>query len=69
MAKRIKWTKRALDEKFQILNYWKNRNKSNLYSKKLNKFFSDTVKLIQQYPNLGRETEDPKVKIFLRENI
>lgn len=65
MAKQINWTKRALDEKFQILKYWNNRNKSNLYSKKLNKFFSDAVKLVQQFPNLGRETDDPKVKNIL----
>ncbi|MBK6482243.1 MAG: type II toxin-antitoxin system RelE/ParE family toxin [Chitinophagaceae bacterium] len=65
MVKRIKWTKQALNEKLQILKYWKDRNKSTLYSRKLNTIFIEAIKLIQQYPNLGRETEDPKVKNIL----
>lgn len=65
MAKQIKWTKRALDEKIAILNYWTKRNKSNEYSKKLNKLFLDTIKLIQTYPSLGRPTDDPEVKNIL----
>ena len=37
MAKQIKWTKQALEEKIAILNYWTKKDKSNEYSKKLNK--------------------------------
>lgn len=62
MVKRIVWLKEALDNKFDILNYWVNRNKSNIYSKKLNKLLRDTTKAIQRFPTLGRETKRKDVK-------
>lgn len=65
MAKQIKWTKKALFEKLEILKYWNKRNKSNEYSKKLNKFFLEATKALQTYPSLGRPTDDPDVKNIL----
>jgi hypothetical protein len=57
MVKKIVWIKEALDNKFEILNHWVSRNKSNVYSKKLNKLFRDTTKVIQKFPDLGRDTK------------
>jgi toxin YoeB len=54
MVKKIIWTKEALDNKLKILNYWNQRNKSKVYSKKLNKLFKDSTKVIQRFPSLGR---------------
>lgn len=51
MVKKIVWIKEALDNKFDILDYWAKRNESNVYSQKLNRLFSDTTKLIQRFPN------------------
>ena len=65
MAKRIKWTKQAISDKVRILKYWNKRNKSIEYSKKLDKLFHDSTKLIQIYPTLGRPTNDPEVKNIL----
>jgi toxin YoeB len=65
MAKRIKWTKLALDEKIEIFKYWNKRNKSNDYSKKLNRIIQEAIRLIQEYPSLGRPTDDPEVKNIL----
>ncbi len=62
MVKKIVWIKEALDNKFDILNYWVGRNKSNVYSKKLNKLFRDTTKVIQKFPSLGKETKRKDVK-------
>ena len=39
MAKRIVWSKFALENKLEILKYGNHRNKSNTYSRKLNKLF------------------------------
>ena len=39
MAKRIVWSKFALENKLEILKYWNHRNESNTYSRKLNKLF------------------------------
>ena len=70
MAKRIIWSKIALENKLQILDYWKNRNKSNVYSRKLNSLFKETSKLLQEFPTLGRETDNPKVKnIIVRDYL
>ena len=65
MVKRIIWTKPALEDKLEILIYWKNRNKSNIYSQSLNRIFKETTRLIRDQPYLGRETENPKVKYII----
>ena len=39
MAKRIVWSKFALENKLEILKYWNHRNESNTYSRKINKLF------------------------------
>ncbi len=36
MDRKVIWTKEGLESKLGILLYWVNRNKSNIYSKKLN---------------------------------
>jgi toxin YoeB len=65
MAKQLKWTRKALFEKIEILKYWNKRNRSDEYSKKLNKIFLEATKSIQTYPSLGRPTDDPDVKNIL----
>ena len=70
MAKQLKWTRKALFEKIEILKYWNKRNSSDEYSKKLNKMFLEATKSIQTYPSLGRPTDDPDVKnILVREYL
>lgn len=60
MGKRkIKWTERAVRERNRILDYWYFRNKSIVYSKKLNVLFISTIDLIASQPEAG--------KIFHRE--
>lgn len=54
--KKIIWTKIAQQERKEIFEYWNNRNKSTLYSRKLNLLFAATVSLIAQYPEIGIET-------------
>ena len=65
MVKRIVWTKFALDDKLQILTYWNHRNKSNLYSQRLNKQFKDAVKLISLNSHLGKFTENELIKFII----
>ena len=68
MAKKVIWTKQALDDKLGILEYWNNRNKSNVYSKKLDKFFRDCVKGIAKFPSLGRPTKRELIKYLIEGN-
>ncbi|MDH6304746.1 addiction module RelE/StbE family toxin [Parabacteroides sp. PF5-5] len=66
MAKRrIVWTRKANQERKDILAYWIKRNHSKSYSIKLNKLIKDSVQLAAQYPNTGRKTtlENVRVKI------
>ncbi len=62
MVKRVVWSEDAYLDKVEIFSYWNNRNKSNLYSRKLNKLFKDTIKLILKNPSIGRKTNIEIVK-------
>ena len=66
MAKRrIVWTKSAHLERIKILNYWYNKTKSKAYSKKLNKLFSETNKLLWTHPEIGRVSKDNSIRITI----
>lgn len=63
MAKRIIWSRRAQEDRKYILTYWNTRNKSKGYSKKLNGLFKEAIKLIANYPEIGKPTDDKTVRI------
>lgn len=63
VKRKIIWTKSAIVERKKILMYWNNRNLSTTYSKKLNKLFSENVKLLSTYPEIGRVTNNGKTHI------
>lgn len=65
VRRKIVWTKKANQERKEILAYWIERNKSKTYSVKLNNLIKETVQLAAQYPNTGRKTaiENVRVKI------
>ncbi len=63
MAKQIVWSLRAQNDRKAILDYWRLRNKSNTYSKKLNQLFSDSIQIIRDFPQIGKSTDDPHLRI------
>lgn len=63
MAKRIIWSQRSQDDRRQILEYWKKRNKSSTYSKKLDKRFREALHIIRDYSQIGKQTDDQKARI------
>lgn len=64
MAKRkINWTERANFERKEILDYWIQRNKSKVYSIKLNKLFIETMKQVAENPTIGRKTEFDNIRV------
>lgn len=65
MAKRVVWSRRAQSDRKQILDYWRNRTKSNSYSVKLNELFKESVKIIIDFPQIGKPTDigDARIKI------
>ncbi len=63
MARQVIWSLRAQNDKREILGYWKQRNKSNTYSKKLNELFKESIKIILDFPQIGKVTDDTKARI------
>ena len=63
MAKQVIWSLRAQNDKKEILDYWRQRNKSNTYSKKLNELFRESIKIILDFPQIGKVTDDTKARI------
>lgn len=54
MAKRITWSENAKDDFRAILDYWKWRNQSSTYSRKLKSEILQTIHSLSQYPNSGK---------------
>ncbi len=65
MAKEVIWSRRALEERKEILSYWRSRNKSDSYSKKLNELFKESIKIIVDFPQVGILTDwrNTRIKI------
>jgi len=63
MAKQVAWSIRAQDDRKNILSYWRQRNKSNTYSKKLNLLFKEAVNTIRDFPKIGKLTDDRNARI------
>ena len=63
MVKEIVWSKRALAERFQILEYWINRNKSSRFSEKLDNIFLQKIELLTLHPFIGKRTTSENIRI------
>lgn len=63
MAKQVIWSWRAQDDRKKILEYWVKRNKSTKYAKKLDRLFRSAIQLIKQFPQIGKITNDPRVRV------
>ena len=63
MAKQVVWSLRAQDDRKNILSYWRQRNKSNTYSKRLNLLFKEAVNTIRDFPKIGKLTDDRNARI------
>jgi toxin YoeB len=63
MVRRITWTARAQNDRRKIFEYWNNRNKSNLYSRKLNDLIRRSLVLIAKYPHIGKRTDKKNVRL------
>lgn len=65
MVKQITWARRAQQDRKEILHYWRTKNQSTVYSKKLNLLFKKAIALIAAHPNIGRRTNIENVRIKL----
>lgn len=53
----IVWTATALKQRNYIFQYWNERNKSKIYSQKLNTKVKERIGLLKSNPNIGIKTE------------
>ncbi|MCA1761500.1 MAG: type II toxin-antitoxin system RelE/ParE family toxin [Cryomorphaceae bacterium] len=64
-SKKIRWTEQALRDKFEILEYWIERNKSKSYSEKLDRLIEEAIEQITEFPDQGKKTGFRDVRIRL----
>ena len=66
MAKEIVWTQSAIQDRFRIYQYWSQKNKSNLFSQKLERLFNEAATLLSEFPEIGTRTDfqDVRVKVI-----
>jgi toxin YoeB len=65
MVKKIRWSVRARRERFEILEYWANRNKSKSYSAKLNQEILDNINLLSKTPYIGKAIDIKDVRFLI----
>jgi len=63
MARQIVWTERAQADRIAVLSYWNKRNKSTLYSQKLNELLRESLLLISRHPFIGHSTDKENVRV------
>lgn len=64
VVRKLEWTSTALKQRNSIFEYWNSRNKSDLYSKKLNLKIKERTTLLKSFPELGSETIFPKTRVL-----
>lgn len=64
-SKKIRWTLQALQDKFEILDYRIERNKSKAYSEKLDRLIGDAIMQIAEFPDQGKKTDYKDVRVKL----
>ncbi len=63
--KKIIWSLNAIQSRKEIFNYWNERNKSTVYSKKLHLLFLDAIEIIALYPEMSIKTNIPQIRLKL----
>ncbi len=68
MAKQVIWAPQAVADRLHILAYWRQRLGAGDYSFALDRMFRESVALLAEYPELGREIENNKdVRVFVKD--
>ena len=63
MVEKVVWSIDASKDRNEIISYWYNRNKSTVYGNKLILLFKEAVKTIQHFPQIGKPTTNPTIRI------
>jgi hypothetical protein len=60
----IVWTLTAVKQRNYIFEYWNERNKSKIYSQKLNLKIKERIGLLKANPNLGIKTDFKETRVI-----
>lgn len=63
--RKIDWTINTILTKKSIFHYWNNRNKSTVYSKKLNQLFTITLHTVENSPEASIATKKVNIRAIL----
>jgi len=63
MVRQIIWTEKAQKARIEIFTYWNNRNKSFVYSKKLNELIKLSLQIISKHPLIGKLSDKENVRV------
>ncbi len=62
---KIKWSVEAKSDLLDILEFYIEHNKSNIYSKKLNSRVKRSITLLTKNPLLGKQTDEKQVRALI----
>ncbi len=65
MVRRLIWSIEARNSRKSIFEYWNNRNKSKIYSRKLNLLFTENLAIVLKLPEFGISTTSTDVKFII----
>lgn len=65
MVRRLIWSVEARNSRKNIFEYWNNRNKSKIYSNKLNLLFNANLQIILKLPEFGHPTKNENIKFII----
>ena len=68
-SRKIIWSHRAQIKRYEILEFYIDRNKSKSYSVQLNKQFNRGLRLLLNYPNMGLKTDLEGVRGLIIDNF
>ena len=68
MAKRIVWSKNALIDRLQILDYWYKRIGTKTYSKKLDREIKKLIRNLGLFPEMGRKLNNTHIRFLVKDH-
>jgi plasmid stabilization system protein ParE len=68
MAKRIIWSREAVADRIQILDYWYKRLGNKKYSTKLDNLFKEVVLMLSRFPFMGRQLTNREERVLVKDH-
>ncbi len=67
MAKRITWSKNALADRIQILDYWFQRTGNKTYSRRLDNDIIAAIRHLSKFPKIGRQLDNREERFIVKD--